>query len=92
MIPLLWPLFIAGAIEDVPDALHLWAIDRLEYIGSITGIALAASLAKLLMNAKPPSPRDPPVDSNGWCYKDIDQGNGAEEVVSSKGWKPFLNS
>ena len=45
---LLWPLFVAGAAEAVPHALHLWVLNRLDYIKDITGIGLARSLANFV--------------------------------------------
>ena len=91
MFFLLWPLFVAGAAVDVPDALRLWVIDRLEYIGSAAGIALATSLANVLRSAETPSPRNQSIDPDPRHYGDIDEENDAE-AGDFKGWKRYLNS
>ena len=88
---LLWPLLVAGATVDVPDALRLWVIDRLEYIGSTTGTALATSLVNVLRSAETPSPHNQSIDLNPRHYEDIDDENVAE-AGDSKGWKHYLNS
>ena len=76
---------------DVPAALRRWVIDRLEYIESTTGIALATSLANMLRSAENTSPRSQSMNGNPRNGEGIYDKNKAE-VGDSKGWKQYLHS
>ena len=45
---MLWPLFLAGSVSGVPDALHVWVVRVLDSIGFSMGIQQASALAKML--------------------------------------------
>lgn len=88
---LLWPLYVVGAMVDVPDAPRLWVIDRLEYIRCTTGIAMAKSLANVLRRANDSSPSEQRINYNLWSYENVDDEHD-EEAGESEGWKRFLGT
>ena len=86
---LMWPMLVAGTTDYCPRDLRTWLVERLQYISSRTGLALAMSLANVVRHTTPISPA---TLINGKAWWDTSDGEMDADSLSLDEWRQALGT